>query len=80
MNTFEEIYFPFDEAVLTSKIEFTVMDVVLGSSSIYYWKLRLFGCREVNGKFHKFMSSMSIQIPTPKLWTKSLFNYHNFLS
>ena len=74
MNSFEEIYFPFDEAVLTSKIEFTVLDVVSGSGTIYYWKLRLFGCREVNGKFHKFMSSMSIQIPTLKLWTKSFLS------
>ena len=51
MNTVEEKYLPFDEAVLTSKIEFTVMDVVPGGSTIYYWKLRLFGCKEVNGKY-----------------------------
>ena len=55
MNSFEEIYFPFDEAVLTSKIEFTVLDVVSGGSTIYYWKLRLFGCREFNGIIHPIL-------------------------
>ena len=51
MNTVEEKYLPFDEPVLTSKIEFTVLDVVPGGRTIYYWKLRLFGCKEVNGKY-----------------------------
>ncbi len=54
MNTLEETYFAFTEAVLTSEIEFTVLDYV--SASIYYWKLRLFGCKEVNGKYALYFS------------------------
>ncbi len=58
MNTVEEKYFPFDEAVLTSEIEFTAMDTVGGSGSIYYWKLRLFGCRKVNGNTASIFSTL----------------------
>ena len=49
MSSFEEKYFPFDEGVLTSEMEFTVLDFVVVSGTHYYWKLRLFGCREVDG-------------------------------
>ena len=51
MSSFGEKYFPFDEGVLTSEIEFTVLNFVPMSNSHYYWRLRLFGCREVNGKY-----------------------------
>ena len=50
MNSTDETSFFFEEPLLARRIQLTITDAVPGNNTIYYWKMNLFGCLEVNGK------------------------------